>query len=121
MSAGKFNRSRYETNSGTIHPARIQPETLTLTINGVANAAPAGPISPGVASVKISGGKRQFGVNARKVYLAFTGDLPEGYAGGEVAVPILSPTVFNGISKNQTGTYLGSPVIVVGTSPEKIN
>ena len=117
MSAGEFVRSRYESNAGNIHPIRVQPETIAAEI-GSANAAPAAGVDVAI-SAKVSGGRRELGLIARKVRLAFTAAPPAGYAEDSiVTIPILTPAVFNAIAVGQTGTYQGVAVEVVGTTPE---
>lgn len=117
MSAGEFVRSRYESDAGNVHPIRVQPETIAATI-GSANTAPAGTIDLSI-SAKVSGGRRELGLIARKVRLAFTGAAPTGYAEDSiVSIPILTPTVYDGIAVGTTGTYLGAAVEVVGKTPE---
>lgn len=121
MSAGNFTRSRYESNSGRIYPIRVQPETISLTLNSVANAAPTGAATEEV-SAQVGKGRRTLGMNARTVTLQFTGTPPDGYKeNGITRVPILTESVFDGIVRGQTGTYNGATVEVVGTSPEKAN
>ena len=127
MSGGDYIRSLYELNGGSIAPIRIQPETLTLTLNSVANAAPAGTATAGFPSAKVSGTRRSFGINTRKVRVKFTGTLPPGYSGGKdtISLPVLQPSVFNGYAKGQTGTYTlegtAYDVEFVGKSTETVN
>ena len=127
MSAGDFLSSFYELDGGQIAPVRIQPETLSLTLNTVANTAPAGPATAGLPSAKVSGTRRSFGINARKVRVRFTGTLPPGYSGGKdtISLPVLQTSVFNGYTKGQTGTYTleatAYDVAFVGKTPETIN
>jgi hypothetical protein len=121
MSAGAFVNTKYESNAGTIYFARVQQETLDLDIDGTTNDAPAGDID-GEPSASMSGSRRKYGVNARSVSLSWTADPPDGYEDGStVRVPILTPAVFNGISRGDTGTYLDAAVEVVGKSNESIN
>lgn len=122
MSQGNFKRSKYVSNGGTrIYPVRIQPETEGLTIGGVANAAVVAEATE-EPSAKVSGGRRGLGVNCRKVRIQFTATPPTGYAANKtLSVPILQPSVFEGISKGNSGTYLGVAVEVVGKTPEFIN
>lgn len=123
MSAGSFSRSRYAGDGGTrIYKIRVQPETLLLSINSVVNAAPVGAVTE-VISAKASGGRRTSGLSARKVRIAFTaGNAPAGYSEGDpITLPILSPTVYNGIVPGQTGTYLDAPIEVIGKTPEYAN
>ena len=127
MSAGDFlTNAVYETNDGNLVSIRIQPETLTLTLNTVANSQLAGPIDPSYPSAKVSGGRRTLGINARKVRVKFTGALPPGYSGGKdtISLPVLTLAVFTGYGKGQTGTYTLNgtdyDVEFVGKTPEAI-
>lgn len=107
MSAGTYLQDgKYETDGGTVVAARIQPETITLTLNSVANALPTGTVTPGLPSAKVSGGRREFGINARLVRIRFTDTLPPGYAmNGILTLPVLTTAAFNAYDKAQTGTY----------------
>lgn len=121
MSAGSFVDSTYEMNDGNIVAIRVQPETLTLDIDG-ANAPPIGAVSIGDLSAKVSGSKRAKGVNARTVTVEFTSTVPDGYEpGGIIRLPILTPAQFVSINKRQAGTYLGNPIRVAGKSAETVN
>lgn len=118
MSAGAFLNSIYEANTGSFHPLRVQPETLQLVINGVTNAAPAGPID-NRQRAQVSKNNRSSGLKARKVNVRFTGAVPAGYATGEIySLAVPDPAVYNGIVEFQTGTYLGEAIEVVSVSPE---
>ena len=104
-----------------IYPIRVQPETIALVINGISNDAPTGGTTETV-SARASGRRRQFGVNARTVSIQFSGTPPTGYKAGQtIRLPILTPDVWNGIVKNQSGNYLGSAIRVVSKTPEYIN
>lgn len=126
MSAGDFTDAFYQTDAGKITTIRIQPETLTLTLNAVANASAAGPPEAGLPSAKVSGGRREFGINARLIRVRFTGTLPPGYSGGKsiLTLPVMSQTVFAGYSKGQTGTYTlngtAYDVVFVGKTGETV-
>lgn len=121
MSSGSFARSKYADDSGVVHPIRIQPETLALTIGGTANAAPAGNIAAGVVSAKVSGSSRSLGLTARKVRFQFSGAVPDGYKpASTISLPWLVQSTFGAISPNATGTYLGQPIIVLGKSGETL-
>lgn len=117
MSAGQFARSRYQANNGDIHPIRVQPETLLANI-GAVNAAPTASVDvPLFARARKS--RRAFGLGARSVRVQFTGQPPTGYAENQVlTIPILTQAVFNQITVDQAGTYLSSPIVVIGTSEE---
>lgn len=118
MSAGKFVVSKYEGDGGYVWSCRVQEETLDLTIDGTANAAPDGDVDIDLGGIRLRPGKRQLGVNPRTVQLEFTGDIPTGYTGDDLVVPILQKSVFDGYSVDDTGTYLGQAVKVVRKTPE---
>lgn len=122
MSAGQFDDSIYESNGGDFYPCRVQPETLAMTIDGTANAAGAGPILPNTPSANMRGSKRQNGVNARTVSLKLPagGTAPAGYSGDNVVVPVLTPAVFDAISRSSVVVYLGATWRVAGTGSESI-
>lgn len=122
MSAGAFQLSVYQLdNTANAASIRVQPETLALTLGGVANAPPAGAANvPG--SAKVSGGARSIGINARMVRITFGATPPTGYsANSTIALPWLVPATFNALAgAGVTGTYLGAAVTLVGKSPERI-
>lgn len=122
MSSGAFVNSFYESNElGTVHPIRVQPETVSLTLGGQANTAPAGAGAIG-PSAQVSRGKRALGINARTVTVRLTAALAGYLAGSTISIPWLDPGTFAGITpKVTTGTYLGTACIVTGKSPEKVN
>lgn len=121
MSAGAFEITAYETDSGAIHPIRIQPETAAAAIGGATNAAPAGAAT-GLGSASVSRGRRANGINARLVRLRFTGTPPTGYqANGTVTIPALQPEFYDAAVRGATATYLGVAAEVSGRSPETIN
>jgi hypothetical protein len=101
-----------------VHPVRVQPETLLLTINGVANASSAGPRTSALLA-RARKPKRSYGVGARMVRLRFTGGTPPtGYSGDDVTVPVMTPAAFASYEPGETGTYLGTPVEVVSRIAE---
>jgi len=115
MSAGPFVIRGYETDKGTdLMPIRVQPETLLLTIGGVANAAPVGTISDAYGSARVGGGKFQNGLKARYVRIKLTEALAGYKADAPITLPVLDKTVWAGYSKGDVGTYLGVAIIVVG-------
>lgn len=119
MSAGPFTDSKYESEAGTIHFIRIQPETAAAVINGVTNTAPSDPIdTPG--SALASGGKRRFGLIARTVTLKPVGEPPTGYKlDGRLTIPALTQAVYLAATPGTTATYLSKPYLVAGRSPER--
>lgn len=120
MSAGQFEDSKYQANNGDVYFIRVQQETLDCTIDGTANEEAAGEIDQTLRA-KSNGSSKSYGMNARRVRLAFTGDVPTDYSGGVVSIPVLRPATFEAWSAtpNLTGTYLGEAVRVVGFSPER--
>lgn len=128
MSAGGFINSKYELTAGSEIRVRIrvQPETLSLTVDSTANAAPAGALTPNYPSARVSGSRRTIGISPRMVRFKFTGASPASYKGGEsiLSVPALTPEFFELCVPGATGTYsvAGSTaeIEVVGTTPEFI-
>lgn len=126
MSAGDFTPAFYQTTNGAIYKIRVQPETLTLTINSVTNASATGPAPVDTPSARVGSGRQSFGVNARLVRLRFTGTVPDGYSGGKdtISLPVLTNAASAAYSVDQTGTYTlngtGYDVRVVGRTPETI-
>lgn len=121
MSAGNFVRSRYEADSGAVHPIRVQPETLTLTLGGSTNGPADGTVTNGI-SARVSGGRRQLGLTARKVTIQFvSGTVPAGYQeGGTISLPWLDPTTFAALGAGATGLYQSAAVELVGKSAESV-
>lgn len=121
MSAGAFQIVGYSADGGTVYPIRVQPETLALSIGGVANAATATAITAGAPSANAGGSRRRNGVNARQVRIKFTDTPPAGYlANSTISLPVLTTTAYNAYSRGQTGTYLGSAVTCVGKTAESV-
>lgn len=125
MSAGETLSTVYESNNGLFFPIRIQPETETFTLNGVANAAPANPAGAGLPSASVSRGRRSNGVNCRLVRFKFDGTPPPGYlANGVIALPVLQAATYAAYGKTQTGTYTLNgtdyAVTFVGKTPETV-
>lgn len=120
MSEGAFQISKYESDEGGIYAIRVQPETLALTINGTANAAPAGAVDQeGLA--RVSGSRRRIGIKARLVRFKFTAQpTGGGYEIGEtLTLPVLTQATYNAIPRaGGTGTYLGAAIEVIGKSPQ---
>lgn len=124
MSAGRFELSKYQARYGAgtaIHPIQVQPETLLLTIASAANDEPAGEITSPI-SARVSGGRREVGLNAELVRFTFDeGEEPAGYkADGVLTLPLLSTAIRVVAIRGATGTYLGAPITVVGRSAETV-
>lgn len=125
MSAGAFTISKYAASYGdgtSIHPIRIQPETLTASIGGTANAAPSGAINNPI-QCRVSGGKRQIGLLARYITIQFpsTGQPSTYQAGGTTRIPALTETFYNLAVKGAAITYLTVSCTVVSRSRERVD
>ena len=126
MSAGEFTKSRYAASYGAgtaIHPIRVQPETISLTINSVPNDPPAGAITNPISAL-VSRGKRAKGLIARTVTLRapFTGQPTDYVPGGLTTIPCLNVDIYNAAVAADDDTdvsYLGNTGYrVAGFSPE---
>lgn len=119
MSAGAFLRTKYQTNlqisdsgGGAVCLIRVQPETVTCTVNGVGNTAPTGAVTLPLTAV-VSRGRRAKGIIPRTVTLVAgaTGQ-PSGYKpGGLTTIPCLDLDFFQACSEATDATavsYLGS-------------
>lgn len=124
MSAGAFINSSYEDANANIHAIQVQPETLTLTLNSVSNAAPTTPIDSTRVSARVNGGRRGIGLFTRLVRFKFSGTTqPDGYlSNGVITLPVLTQSAFASYGRGQTGTYTlngtAFDVEFVGKSPE---
>ena len=126
MSAGRFTGSRYQATYGAgtaIHPIRVQPETITLSIDSIANDPPAGAITNPISAV-VSRGRNARGLRPRTVTLrAPDTSPPDGYlAGGVTTIPLLQQAIFTAAANADDETpvsYLGVTTwTVVGVSAE---
>ena len=122
MSAGKYSTAgKYTADGGTIHPIRVQPETLTMTVGGTANAAPAGAVNSPF-SAKISKNRRGYGLKPRSITIRWDGAAPDGYdPNGLITLPILQAALFNSAQKDTAVSYLGSTAKVVYKTPESLS
>ncbi len=99
MSAGVFTKTKYAASYGdgtAIHPIRVQPETVSCTIGGVANTAPTGAINNPISAL-VSRGRRSKGLIVRTVTLvAPATDQPANYKPlGLTTIPCLTTAFFN--------------------------
>lgn len=121
MSAGPFEQTFYEGDSGDIHVVRVQPETLATSFAGTLNDAPAGPAtSPFWA--KVSKGVREYGLSPRTVnFIWDDGQTPAGYKAGDVQkIAVMQTSVFNAITINSAATYLGGTGTIRGKTVENL-
>jgi hypothetical protein len=124
MSVGNFTDSKYEAADGKIYPIRIQPETAQAVIASDTNNAPAGAVTGGLPTLRISSGRRGFGVHPRYIIVELTANgtgANAGYTSGrKLKVVSLTPAFSNGLVKGSTGTYLGIACKVITIVPELI-
>lgn len=113
MSAGVFTISKYEADSGDIHPIRVQPETIAANI-GTANSPPTAAVDNSLFA-RSGGGNRAYGIRARYVTVRFTGAAPDGYAPNtRLKIPVLTSQAWDdAVPGETTGTYLGAAIQVV--------
>jgi hypothetical protein len=121
MSAGAFTDAFYSSNElGSVHPIRVQPETIALELGGQANEAPDGTAAVG-PSAQVSRGKRAIGINARTVSIKLTAALAGYKVGSVITLPWLDDSTFAALTpKVTTGTYLATACILSGKSPETV-
>lgn len=121
MSAGAFVRTKYEAsteNQGGVYGITLQPETLQFDIGGSTNDPPAGAIDQ-VVTAYATPSRRKKGMRARYVTFEWdAGQVPTGYTGDPVRIPILTPVFFATAVAGAAGTYLGGTGTVVGRSGE---
>ena len=127
MSSGPFVILAYQANYdiNAFHPVKVQPETVSLTINiNGTNVDNTGGLPSDITnpiSCRVSGGTRTLGLNAAKIRLEWTGTPPAGYdPNGILTLPLLNSAI-RSASRGATGTYLNVAVRVVGTTPEIVN
>lgn len=93
-----FTRTKYEADSGEIHPIRLDDDRLSA-----AGTPPAGDITND-ASVKISKSRREFGIRPRGVSLVRTrGSAPNQFK-VYTFVPCLTETYYDGLAKGDSIT-----------------
>lgn len=101
-----FEVVKYEAESGTIHPLRLDDARAS-----VAGPAPAADIDSGAATVKISKSRGQFGIRPRGVRLVRTvGTAPNQFK-KYTFLPCLTPARYNALTR-------GTDVTIGGTSWE---
>jgi hypothetical protein len=121
MSAGKFNKVRYQTDAGVLVRIRVQPETLEAVFGGAINSSPAGTPDSTYPSALVSGSKRSIGIHPRFVTIFFTGDAPAGYKPEQTyRIPCLNTLAFESASEGGQANYLGKPGQVVSKTKENI-
>ena len=120
--AGVFTSSRYAATYGAgtnIHPIKIQPETLALSLGSpaVLNSPPTGAFNNQISAI-VKGSKRKLGLTPRKITVKFGAAAPVGYLpNSAITLPWLTPFPAS-FARGTTGTYLGSPVTVASLTAE---
>lgn len=126
MSAGAFIQSFYTAtyDPAQVHPIRCQPETtgLSIDVQGAAQInLPPTLVTTSPISARVSGSKRQLGLNAAKISFKFISGAPADYLlGSVISLPVLNPLIKQA-SKGSAGSYLGGVVQVVSVAPETVN
>lgn len=122
MSAGGFVDAVYQSTelAGSFMPIRVQPETLALSVGGTANAGSETAINLPLR-VNVSASSREYGVKPRRVVVRFTDEanLPDGYTGEDLSVPVLTQAAYAAYTVGATGTYLTKPVQILARLPER--
>jgi hypothetical protein len=124
MSAGQFVREIYESDSGSFHAIRCQPETTLLTDGTTVNDGGAGPIDS-TQPAKITRSSREYGLKPRTITFEFDdGEAPTGYENrAQVRLPVLTPAAYaayTSVPRKQL-TYLGGTGIVLNATNEDFN
>jgi hypothetical protein len=119
MSAGEFVIANYDSSEvGFAMPVRVQPETLLLFVNGIANASSPTPVGIGLFA-QVTKNRNAYGVGCRNVTVRWTGAPPAGYKAGEaLRIPVMTEAAYATYVPGSTGTYLGSPVVIVSRTNE---
>ena len=124
MSAGVFEISRYQASYGAgtaIHPIRIQPETLSAEVDGVANDAPTGATNNPI-SAHTSKSNNEYGLRPRFITLrAPDENPPTGYQPrGITRIPALTTAFYNAATKGKDCSYLNVTFKVVSQKAEDV-
>lgn len=109
-----FSNSKYEDDSGEIHPIRLRAETLAA-----AGAVPAGAVTSSIRA-QITKTNREFGLRPRMVSLSRTEG--EGDAAQRITakIPVLQAATFEGatFAIGASVTYDGQTWTVTSKLPE---
>ena len=112
-----FVKTKYESDSGDVHPIRLQPDTLTA-----AGTIPAGAVTNNIAA-DMRKGKRRYGIGPRGVSASRTvGTAPDTFK-RRVFIPVLTKADY-GTGQYAVGgqiTYKGQTYTVDSIVPEDIN
>jgi len=121
MSAGSFITRVYQSNLGSFHNIKSQPETAIFSIDGSPNVIPAGPVdSP--FWVKASRGAKEYGMKPRMLKIRFdAGEAPTGYrAEGTLSVVVYRPGEWQDAVIGSPCTYLGGAGTIIGKIAESV-
>lgn len=114
---GVFSNTAYESDTGTVHPLRLRPETLSA-----AGAVPAAPINNSIRA-KLSKSNNEFGLRPRFVRASRCIGTAPDQATVYTEVPVLTLEVFNSPAF-QIGTGInvgGEDYIIISRIPEDVN
>jgi hypothetical protein len=114
MSQGSFAIAGYEADDNTVRPIRVQPETIIAATNPEAAGNKVGTL------VRVSGGRRKYGLKARSMTLkqnvgaAVAGFQPTR----SITLPVFTKAAFAALAIGNPVQYNGSAWTVAGYSPE---
>jgi hypothetical protein len=108
----KFERGKYQSNGGDIHPIRISEDRYAA-----AGTPPAGDVNSSIR-VKISKNNTEFGIRPRGLRLARElGTDPDTFT-KYTFLPVLTQTAWEGFSENEEVEIDGVTWTVVSKVPE---
>lgn len=114
MSTGNFIVVGYSDNQNRIWKAYVQPETLTLTVNGVSNAAATG--APTLPTLDLKRSSKARGLLPRQVTVQLTADgsgAAQGLRKGtRHTIVCFRRSAFDACVPGRSGTYQGIPCVV---------
>lgn len=121
MSQGDTVIRVYEGDSAETHFVRQQPESAVFSIDGTANAIPAGPPSSPFWA-KSTRKAKEYGLRPRKLRGRWTsGSQPTGYSDcAEFEVVVYTKAIYDAAVIGSPCTYLGAPGVLIGRVPEDI-
>lgn len=113
MSAGPKTIAFYESDTLSVTmPVEIDEQTLEAVLGGSPNAGAAGPVTLDLRA-RARKPSQAYGVGCRQVRFEWdAGQVPAGYKGDSLLIPVLTLAVFNGVSDGTAATYLGGTGII---------
>lgn len=120
MSSGSFVQSKYESDRGSVHQIKLQPETVFASVGGQTNDPPSSVVNSPFAA-EVNRGAKSYGLRPRYVNVAFKDTPPTGYQPyTTLKISILDPDTFSLISTGDAVTYNGGTGAVTSKAAESI-